>query len=200
MKKVKQDCKVTANVFVIGLHAFFISNTFISNATLKLNFWYLKIIILHPKIIQHILKNKQRNKCVCIHEIMRFIIMKIRWKWKKDHIDTTYRPRSRHRHKYNKCKKCLSMILLTCIKQHLSNIWRPIYRKVKQQWGLVGKKGLFMKKTYILTSPFSSSAESTFTWDPKWTQTGLKSQTALKSRFAYMAIYIAISLRHLSKQ
>ena len=39
--------------------------------TLRLNFCYLKIIhILHsryrPKIIGHILKNKQKNKCVCI--------------------------------------------------------------------------------------------------------------------------------------
>ena len=31
-------------------------------------------------------------------------------------------------------------------------------------------------------------------------QTGLKSQTALKCRSVYMAIYIEISLRHLSKQ
>ena len=27
-----------------------------------------------------------------------------------------------------------------------------------------------------------------FTWDPKWTETGLKSQTTLKSRFVYMVI------------
>ena len=42
--------------------------------TLKLKFCYLKIIdILHPsyylKIIGRILKNKQNNKCVCIHTI-----------------------------------------------------------------------------------------------------------------------------------
>ena len=37
-------------------------------------------------------------------------------------------------------------------------------------------------------------SKSTFTWDPKWTQ------TALKSRSVYMAIYIEISLWHLSKQ
>ena len=30
----------------------------------------------HRKIIVHILKNKQKNKCVCIHEIIRLIIMK----------------------------------------------------------------------------------------------------------------------------
>ena len=36
------------------------------------NFWYLKIIhILHPKIIGHILENKQKNRCVYINEIMR---------------------------------------------------------------------------------------------------------------------------------
>ena len=30
--------------------------------------------------------------------------------------------RSRHGHKYSKCKKCLSMMMLICIKQHLSDI------------------------------------------------------------------------------
>ena len=34
---------------------------------------------------------------------------------------------------------------------------------------------------------------------PKWIQTGLKSQTALKCRSVYMAIYMEISLQ-LSKQ
>ena len=29
-------------------------------------------------------------------------------------------PRSRHGHKSTKYKKCLSMMMLTCIKQHLS--------------------------------------------------------------------------------
>ena len=32
------------------------------------------------------------------------------------------RPRSRHGHKYGKYKKRLSMIMVICIKQHLSNI------------------------------------------------------------------------------
>ena len=35
---------------------------------------------------------------------------------------------------------------------------------------------------------FISLIKSTFTWDPKWIQTGLKSQTALKSRSVYMEI------------
>ena len=32
---------------------------------------------------------------------------------------------------------------------------------------------------------------SRFTWEPKWTQTNFKSQTALKCRSVYMAIYMA---------
>ena len=49
--------------------------------TLRLNFCYLKIIYIlhrcyHPKITGH--KNKQKNKCVCIHEILWLIIMKIK--------------------------------------------------------------------------------------------------------------------------
>ena len=57
-----------------SLHDFFISNTFISNA--RLNVCYRKIIHIlhqryHPKIIEHILKNKQKNKYVFIHEIKR---------------------------------------------------------------------------------------------------------------------------------
>ena len=32
------------------------------------------------------------------------------------------RPWSRHGHRYSKYKKCLTMMMLTCIKQHLSHI------------------------------------------------------------------------------
>ena len=39
--------------------------------------------------MEHILKNKTKNKWVCIHEILRLIIMKMKMKIKKDHIDTT---------------------------------------------------------------------------------------------------------------
>ena len=50
------------------------------------------------------------------------------------------KPRSRNGHKYSKNKKCLSMMMLICIKQHLSNIWRSIHEKLKQNWGRVEKK------------------------------------------------------------
>ena len=31
------------------------------------------------------------------------------------------RPRSRHGHKHSKYKTCLSIMMITCIKQHLNN-------------------------------------------------------------------------------
>ena len=76
--------------------------------TLRLNFGYLKIIHIlhpryHPKIIGHILKNKQKSKRAFIHEITRLIVMKIKMKMKnKSHLYDKYRSRSRHRHKYSK--------------------------------------------------------------------------------------------------
>ena len=84
--------------------------------TLRLRFCYLKIIhILHPryhqKIIEHILKNKQKNKCVCIHEIIRLIIMKMKMKMKnRSYRYDMNKHRSRHGHKYSKYKKCLTMV------------------------------------------------------------------------------------------
>ena len=45
------------------------------------------------------------------------------------------RPWPRHGHKYIKYKKCLSMTMLVCIKQQLSNIWSSTHEKVRQHWG-----------------------------------------------------------------
>ena len=42
------------------------------------------------------------------------------------------RPRSVHEHKYSKYKKCLSIMMLLCIKQHLNNIWNSVHEKVRQ--------------------------------------------------------------------
>ena len=43
--------------------------------TLRLNFWFLKIIRFlhpsyHPKIVQDILKNTKKNKCVSFNEVI----------------------------------------------------------------------------------------------------------------------------------
>ena len=40
------------------------------------------------------------------------------------------RPRPRHGHKCTKSKMCLNVMLVICIKQHLSNISSSIYEKV----------------------------------------------------------------------
>ena len=49
--------------------------------THRLNFCCLKII-LHAKIIGHILENKQKNECIWIHVIIRLILMKMKMKMK----------------------------------------------------------------------------------------------------------------------
>ena len=70
--------------------------------TLGLYFSYLKTCY-HPEIIiGDILKNKQKNKYVRIHEIMRLIIMKMKMKMKnRSHRYDINRPRPRHGHKYS---------------------------------------------------------------------------------------------------
>ena len=50
------------------------------------------------------------------------------------------RPSPRHGHKYTKYKMCLSIMMVICIKQHLSNIWSSIHKKVKQHRAWVEKK------------------------------------------------------------
>ena len=39
-------------------------------------------------------------------------------------------------------------MIVVCIKQHLSNIWRLVYEKAKQHWGWLEKKTLFIKKAF----------------------------------------------------
>ena len=59
------------------------------------------------------------------------------------------RLRFRHGHEYSKYKKFLGMMMLICIKQHLSNIWSSIYEKVKEDWGCVEKMLCFKKKIHV---------------------------------------------------
>ena len=73
--------------------------------------------------MRRILKSKLKNKCVCVHEIIRVIRMKMKIKTKNRSFRYDInRPRSAHRHKYSKYKKCRSVIMRICIKQHLNNI------------------------------------------------------------------------------
>ena len=106
----------TKNNFLIT-HAFFVSNT-LSNARLKIaknqantkqhpeaELLLLKIFhILHPryqtKIIGHILKNKQNNKCVCIHAISH--TENEHENENRSHRYNTNRPMPRDGHRYSK--------------------------------------------------------------------------------------------------
>ena len=126
--------------------------------TLRLNFCYLKIIYTihpycNPKIIVHILilKNKQKNRCVCIQKIIRLVI-KMEMKMKDiPHRDDMNRPKSGHGHKYSKYKKCLSMMMmLICTNQHLRNIRSSIHEswaKLRLNW-----KNHCLKKTCVTFS------------------------------------------------
>ena len=102
--------------------------------TLKLHFWYFKIIHIlhpchHPEIIGHILKTTQKNKYVCIHEVIRLIIMKMKIKMRnRSHRYHISRPRSRQGHNYSKYKvsqyddACMYWLIP---KQHLKlNSWK----------------------------------------------------------------------------
>ena len=111
---------------------FFKSNTFISNARLKLaknqanaeqhpeaelllleNYSYSSST-LSCKSNRTYSKNKQKSKCVCIHHIIQLIIMKMKNRPPRYDIN---RPKPR----YSAHKKSLKMLLI-CIKQHNSNI------------------------------------------------------------------------------
>ena len=60
------------------------------------------------------------------------------------HID---RPRSRHGHKYSKYKTCLSIIMIICIKQHLSNIWSSIHKvEVELKKSVAYRKSVYCGK------------------------------------------------------
>ena len=75
---------------------------------------YLHSSILSSKK-KDILKDKQKNKWLCIHKINRY---EIKMKMKnRSHRYNLNRLRSRHELKYNKYKNCLSMMLI-CIKHH----------------------------------------------------------------------------------
>ena len=90
--------------------------------TLRLNFCYLKIFHprYHTKIIGHILKLSKRT----INHNENVDQMKNR-----SHRYNINRPSSRHGHKYRRYRKRLSMMMLICIKQHLSNSWSSIHEK-----------------------------------------------------------------------
>ena len=72
--------------------------------------------------------------------------LKMKNSWHRYDIDRT---RPKHGYTYTKYKTCLSMMMIMFNKQHLSNILRWIYGKVKQYRDWVDKKALFIKSVYF---------------------------------------------------
>ena len=104
--------------------------------TLRLVFCCWKIIYIlhpryHPKIIRHILKNKQKNSCSCIHEIIQLITIKMKMKMKnRSHSYDINRSWSRHGHIYSKYKKFLIMLMLICINDtHKEKLFYSLQQK-----------------------------------------------------------------------
>ena len=54
--------------------------------------------------------------------------------------------RPRHGDKYTKYKMLPRIIMVICIKQHLSNSWSSIHEKFRQHWGGVKEKRYLQKK------------------------------------------------------
>ena len=81
-------------------------------------------------------------------------------KIKKKNVSHWYvlnRPLSKHGLKYSRYKTCLSMIVLICNQQHLSNIWSSIHEKLKQHWGWVKKSIAYKKIVYFTKLPKSQT-------------------------------------------
>ena len=95
--------------------------------------------MLHPKLIWDILKTCAKSKCACFNEIIWLTIMKIRVKMNnRSHRYYMTITRLRHGCNYTKYKKCLSIMMVICNKQHLSHNWN-------QHWGWVA----YIKKSCI---------------------------------------------------
>ena len=124
-----------------ALHAFFISNTLISNSKHKLaenqvksknhleaEFLLFESYSFHSSKLSS--KNDRKyskkickNKWVSINDIIGSGILKTRLKMKnRSHRYDINRPRPRHGYKYAKYKMCHSTMMVICIKQHLRNI------------------------------------------------------------------------------
>ena len=67
----------------------------------------------------------------------------------RSHRYNINRTTPRHGQKYTKYRMCLSMVMVMCNKQHLSNIWSKIHGKVKTEL----KKSAAYKKSLNLFSP-----------------------------------------------
>ena len=102
----------------------------------KTNFWILDLESSISWNIRHFFEEDFQNFfeflfALVICHTTNMMKMKMKMKNRSHRYDIN-RPKSRRGHKYSKCKKCVSMIMLLCIKEHLSNTWTWIHENVKQ--------------------------------------------------------------------
>ena len=95
-------------------------------------------------------KKCTRKKYVCLNEVAWLMTMKMRLEMKNwSHRYDINWPRPSHGHKYTKYKMCLSIMMATCIKQHLSNIWSSIHEKVNNTEAELKKSVTYKKSIYF---------------------------------------------------
>ena len=106
------------------VRAFFISNTFTSNARLKL---------------AKILAKAKQNLEAELLQFENYSLSSFTFSSKNNEIlknvqktsAVLNRLRPRHGHEYTKYKMCLNIMMVICIKQHLSNIEAQFMKKLK---------------------------------------------------------------------
>ena len=78
--------------------------------------------MLSSKNIRRYSEKCTKSNCICFNDVIELMAMKTRLKMKKGSQKYNInRPRPRHVPKYTKCKMCLSIMIVRCIKQHLND-------------------------------------------------------------------------------
>ena len=139
---------------------FFISNTFISNARLKLekneantkqHFEAEHSLFENYSLSSSTWPSKNSKKCrknkyICFHDVIWLMTMKMKLKMKNrsQSCDLNW-SRTRPGQRYTKYKMLLSIMIVICIKKHPSNIWSSVHENVKQHWDWVKKRVAYKK-------------------------------------------------------
>ena len=145
---------------------FFVSSTFVSSARLKLakNQANAKqrpeaeLLLFKDSLLSSFtssFKNSRRhskkctkNEYLCLNVLIWLMAVKMRLNMKnRSHRYDINRPSPRHGHSHTEYKMCLSIMMVICIKQHLSNIWGSIHEKVKSNTEAEFKKSVAYKKS-----------------------------------------------------
>ena len=127
--------------------------------TLRLNFCYLETIHIlqtryHTKTIRHVLKDNQKNKRVCIHEIIRLFIMKMKMRMKNRlHWYDINKAKSRLEYKFTKYKKCLTIWCLYVLGNIQATLEVQFMQKLSNTEAVL-KKALLKRKACKFFSSF----------------------------------------------